>query len=259
LAHARNRCFSQVWQPNCPIIVCVLILALDTSSPAGSLAVLRDETIVGGISTNTQEAYSSRIFRHLEFLLGEVKLRVDDFDLFAVAAGPGSFTGLRVGLTAAKGWAEAYGKPIAAVSALEAIAAQSVSNSEFLVPVLDARRGEIYFGFYRRLESAAGRELALEGDECSMPPEDFLKILIDRRGANLTIVSPTPEALASVASRLETDSLRLERVSGTLAPLIGRIGFRLAKQGRVCDSLTLDANYVRRSDAEVLWKESSGS
>lgn len=167
---------------------------------------------------------------------------------------------MRVGLTAAKGWAEAYGKPIAAVSALEAIAAQSVSNSEFLVPVLDARRGEVYFGFYRRVESNSGPELALEGEECSMPPEDFLKNVSNRTDAgNLTIVSPTPEALVSVASRLEKISLRLERVSSVLAPLIGRIGFRLAKRGKVYDSLTLDANYVRRSDAEVRWKESSGS
>ena len=67
----------------------MLILALDTSSPAGSIAVLRDERVIGTVSTWTDEIYSSRIFRHLEFLLGELSLGLDAFDLFAVAAGQG--------------------------------------------------------------------------------------------------------------------------------------------------------------------------
>jgi tRNA threonylcarbamoyladenosine biosynthesis protein TsaB len=239
----------------------VLILSLDTSSPAGSIAILRDENILGEISTSTQEAYSTRIFRHLDFLLRELSLTLDSFDLFAVAAGPGSFTGLRVGLTAAKAWAEAYGKPVAAVSALEAIAAQSHSSARVLVPVLDARRGEVYFGFYRRGDGGEGVELALEGDECSASPAEFFNAL-NARGdaANAFIVTSTPELLAAAAlSRSEKASPRIERVSSVLAPEIGRIGLRHARSGKVFDALTLDANYVRRSDAEVQWKGTPGS
>src|ERR1700722_48285 len=133
-------------------MVHVLVLALDTSSPSGSLAVLRDEKVVGVVSTATAEVYSSRMFRELEFLLGELSLRMEEFELFAIAAGPGSFTGLRVGLAAVKGWAEVYGKPIAAVSGLEAVAVQSHRTVSALVPVLDARRGQIYFGVYKRTD-----------------------------------------------------------------------------------------------------------
>ncbi len=132
---AEQAVFGPVWQRDCPIIGHVLTLALDTSSPAGSLAVLRDEKVIGTVSTWTDEIYSSRMFRHLDFLLKDLSLRLEEFDLFAVAAGPGSFTGLRVGLAAVKGWAEVYGKPIAAVSGLEAIAAQSHSRSYWVVPV----------------------------------------------------------------------------------------------------------------------------
>lgn len=238
----------------------VLILALDTSSPAGSIAVLRDENVIGEVSTWTQEAYSSRIFRHLDFLLRELSLDLDGLDLFAVSAGPGSFTGLRVGLTAAKGWAEAYGKPVAAVSALEAIAAQSHSSASELVPVLDARRGEVYFGIYRRGNRSAPCELALDGEECSMAPDEFFNTLSERAASKeSTIVTPTPEALSSITSRIEKCNWKFERVSSVLAPMIGRIGFLHAKQGKVFDSLTLDANYVRRSDAEVQWKGTLGS
>src|SRR6201987_4652 len=149
-------------------MVHVLVLALDTSSPSGSLAVLRDEKVVGVVSTATGEVYSSRMFRELEFLLGELSLRMEEFELFAVAAGPGSFTGLRVGLAAVKGWAEVYRKPIAAVSALEAVAVQARSNAALIVPVLDARRGQLYFGLYRRTGSGREGRLALNGEANGM-------------------------------------------------------------------------------------------
>lgn len=118
----------------------MLILALDTSSPAGSVAVLRDGKVIGVVSTWVDEIYSSRMFRHLGFILRELAIGLEHIDLYAVAAGPGSFTGLRVGLTAVKGWAEVYGKPIAAVSALEAVAVQTRSGAALLAPVLDARQ-----------------------------------------------------------------------------------------------------------------------
>ena len=151
----------------------VLILSLDTSSPSGSVAILRDDLTLGVISTRAEENYSSRIFRHLEFLLGDLTLRLEQFGLFAVSAGPGSFTGLRVGLTAAKGWAEVYRKPVVGVSALEAVAVQALSSGAVLIPALDARRGQIYFGVYR--SAAAG--LALDGEEFVVTPEEFAEKL----------------------------------------------------------------------------------
>jgi tRNA threonylcarbamoyladenosine biosynthesis protein TsaB len=254
--------FEGVWQANCPIIGHVLILALDTSSPSGSLAVLRDDKVVGSISTSTDEVYSARMFRHVEFLLQELSLRLDEFDLFAVAAGPGSFTGLRVGLAAVKGWAEVYRKPIAAISGLEAVAVQSHSRVPLLVPVLDARRSQMYFGFYRRLDATRS---ALEGQECVATPEEFAQALGARAPkSEFAIVSPVPVLVRELLSRLETpDASRammpIDEVSSILAPHIGRLGYLRALRGELSDALTLDANYVRRSDAELHWKDPSAS
>jgi tRNA threonylcarbamoyladenosine biosynthesis protein TsaB len=243
----------------------VLILALDTSSPAGSLAVLRDREIIGCVSTRTEEIYASRMFRHLEFLLGELSLGLADFDLYAVVAGPGSFTGLRVGLTAVKGWAEVYGKPIAAISALEAVAAQSHSLAPLVVPVLDARRGQIYFGLYRRLDMPQGKRLALEGEECVMTRDEFLGTLqalhVD---SELAVVTPEPALISDTLSRFETargsdGRVSLEQVSPILAPHVGQLGYLRAQRGDLLDALTLDANYIRRSDAELHLKGSAGS
>ena len=229
----------------------MLLLAVDTSTQAGSLAVLRDDRVLGVVSSWVEETYSSRMFRHLEFLLGELSLELKQFELFAVAAGPGSFTGLRVGLTAVKGWAEVYQKPIAAVSGLEAVAAQARAKESLLVPVFDARRGQIYAGVYRR----GTQRLQRSGDECVMAAEEFLTHLEREQGdGELAFVTPTPEVLTGplAASRIHCKSV--ERVSTVLAPIIGRLGLALARRGELVDALHLDANYIRRSDAELLWK-----
>lgn len=256
--------FSGVWQPNCPIIGHVLTLALDTSSPSGSLAFLRDDRLIAVVGTSSGEIYSSRVFRHLEFLLSELSLRVQDFDLFAVAAGPGSFTGLRVGLAAVKGWAEVFGKPIAAVSALEAIAAQSRACKSKVISVMDARRGELYWGVYSRRESEKRVPLVLENHELVGPRDEFVRALANSDPTEeIAIATPTPEALAGAVSQLENldrhPRISIEQVSPVLAPEIGRLGLLRAERGSLVDALTLDANYIRRSDAELHWKGSSGS
>lgn len=236
----------------------MLILALDTSSPAGSLAFLRDDSVIGTIGTTSGEIYSSRVFRHLDFLLSETSLRLEDFDLFAVAAGPGSFTGLRVGLAAVKGWSEVFRKPIAAISGLEAISAVSGSHSAAVVPVMDARRNELYWGVYARRESGGAARFILDGDECSGPRAEFAKAVGNRARSNedLTIATPAPELVSALLPDIHGSTPRekpiiVERVSPFLAPEIGRLGWIRAQEGKLCDSLTLDANYIRRSDAEL--------
>jgi tRNA threonylcarbamoyladenosine biosynthesis protein TsaB len=241
----------------------VLTLSLDTSSLVGSLSVLRDDQLLGVISTRSEENYSSRMFRHLEFLLSDLSLKLADFDLFSVAAGPGSFTGLRVGLTAVKGWAEVFGKPVVGVSALEAVAAQvpraNSSHSALVVPVLDARRGQLYCAFYRLANSG----LQIEGDQCVMSPDELLDEISSRASEELpsVIATPEPELISSALSRFENSTVDstsrpviVQQVSGVLAPWIGRLGIASAHRGEFSDALTLDANYVRRSDAELQLK-----
>ncbi len=239
----------------------VLTLSLDTSSLAGSLAVLQNDSLLGVISTRSEENYSSRMFRHLDFLLADLSLHLHDFDLFSVAAGPGSFTGLRIGLTAAKAWAEVYSKPVVGVSALEAVATQSFPAQDsaanlIIVPVLDARRGQIYSAFYR----ASGSRLLLEGDQAVMTAEELLnEIQRRRKAATVVLATPEPQLISEAMSRFEnsapsTPPLTLHTVSGVLAPSIGTLGYSAAQRGEFSDALTLDANYVRRSDAELQLK-----
>jgi tRNA threonylcarbamoyladenosine biosynthesis protein TsaB len=232
----------------------MLILALDTSRPSGSLAILQDLRVVREFLIAGDDPYSSRLFRHLDQLLTETKVELKDIDVYAVCAGPGSFTGLRVGLTAAKAWAEVFGKPIAAVSGLEAVAAQSQSKLGLLAPVLDARRGEVYGGLYEWRNGS----LAQIGEAVVMPPREYLA-WVGQESAQRPVqfVSPTPEILAGHLASIANASGEVETVSATLAPFIGQLGYAQAQRGELVDALTLDANYVRRTDAEVLWKTSA--
>jgi len=198
-----------------------------------------------------------------------VNFHLHEVDLFAVAAGPGSFTGLRVGLTAVKAWAEVHQKPVAAISGLEAIAAESqtaltdgtpstttsTANPRYLAPFLDARRGQIFGAVYRNAFQAE-RNLSLETDESILSPDEFLEMVKGRvAGSSVDFVSPTPEVIAAVRITEAFPGARVIPVSAALAPAIGRLGFERAKRGDVLDAIRLDANYVRRSDAEAAWKD----
>ena len=231
----------------------MLALAVDTSSISGSLAVLRDDQLLGVICTTGEENYSSRMFRQLEILLSELHLELPAFDLYAVAAGPGSFTGLRVGLAAVKGWAEVHSKPIAAVSALEAVAIQSSAPGRWVAPVLDARRGQIFGALYERGAGQGG--LRLQQDERVEKLSEFLAWLgVEFRENNeggLAFISPVPSLLYLELEKSGFANNPVGQASPVLAPLVGQLGLERARRGETVDALHLDANYIRRTDAEL--------
>ncbi|MGD0910205.1 MAG: tRNA (adenosine(37)-N6)-threonylcarbamoyltransferase complex dimerization subunit type 1 TsaB [Candidatus Acidiferrales bacterium] len=242
----------------------MLILAIDTSTRTGSVALLRDDLVIDSVSGYEETPHSTRLFRDLELLQNRAQFRLYQIDVFAVAAGPGSFTGLRVGLTAVKAWAEIHDKPIAAISGLEAIAAQSKSligesrgAGIVVAPFLDARRGQLFGSLYHSKQGNPRRAtLELISDESILTAEEFVDLVGGESDfATCTLVSPTPEILpvSLIDSRLP--GVHIETVSAVLAPMIGQLGFERATRGELVDALRLDANYVRRSDAEKAWKD----
>jgi tRNA threonylcarbamoyladenosine biosynthesis protein TsaB len=233
-------------------------LAVDTSTRNGSLAVLRDGLVLGFSAQNGDAAYSTRFCSDGDELLARHGIRLAEIDLFAVASGPGSFTGVRIGLTAVKAWSEVSGKPIVSVSTLAGIAAQAgedVAHDGLVAAVLDARRGQMFGGVYRRGEKA--EDLALIGEETVSSPAEFAQLLAEQsNGSPIVFASPTPEVIESVIAESRFRGSPVRTVSSVLAPWIGIVGYRRARQGGIVDSLVLDANYVRRTDAEMKWKDS---
>lgn len=230
----------------------MLTLAIDTSTPSGSIAVLRKDRVQAILGIAAEETYSSRLFRHVKYLLAEIQLSLSEFDLFAVAAGPGSFTGLRIGLTAAKGWAEVFSKQVVGVSVLEAIAARAKTPVPVLVSLLDARRGQIFGAIYER----SVERIVRRGEEWVLTPEEVLERLSEMAGReSFALVSTTPEVIEPHLARSTFPNTILERTSPLLADEIGRLGYLRAIGGGAIDPIGLDANYVRRSDAELKWRD----
>ena len=231
----------------------MLILALDTCDARGSVALLRDASLLHAEPHATTEDYSSWVLPAVTRVLTAAGLALPAIDLYAVAAGPGSFTGVRVGLTTVKAWSEVYGRPIAAVSRLEAIAAQGTGSRPYVAAFIDARRNQIFAALYRRL----GELLERVDEEMVIAPDKFLEWCTAKTGSEkIDWVSTDPGSLTQAPQWSSRAALSetVQEISPILAPRIGQIGYYLALKNQFTDALSLDANYVRRSDAEILWK-----
>lgn len=208
-------------------------LALETTSPHGSLALLADERVQTAVPLEARE-YAVSLFQAVEAVLGDAGLKIRDIGLFAVADGPGSFTGVRIGLTAVKGWIEVLGQPAAPVSTLRAAAvAAGVPAGTAVMVALDASRGEVYYGVYGQ-----GAEGDLEGIEP-------LTAFAARRAAATGWRAVTPDA--SVAAHIPD----MEIAPALLAPAVGQLGLAAWRRGASVDALRLDARYIRRPDATL--------
>lgn len=232
----------------------MITLAIDTSEARGSVALVSDGGILSARRHETEEDYSSWLLPIVNEALAEAGVKLEVIDLLAVSTGPGSFTGLRVGLTAVKAWAEVYSKPVVGVSRLEAMARLDPFYSGYVAACYDAHRGQMFGGLYL-FEN--GNLLRVEG-EMVISPEGFLA-LVAERARNITAkwISLDPELITNLEGWKDRaargDSMGSCRPD--LAGAIGRIAEERAKRGEFNDALVLDANYVRRSDAEILWKE----
>ncbi len=224
----------------------MIILAVDTSGRNGSLALARatDDQIAGGQVSVLEVVpveggtFSAQLVPQIAALLERHVVSKSEIGGFAVASGPGSFTGLRVGLAAIKGLAEVLNKPIATVSLLEVIARTSKIMGRVLA-VLDAGRGEMYVGEY---EVGAGSVRCVR--------EDLLRPggLSEGKAAS-TVVAITPDL--AIAGTLRAIGFQTEEIERPRADAVARLGWERIKMGETIAPQALEANYIRRSDAEI--------
>lgn len=244
----------------------MLILAFDTTSEQGGVAVYRDaERLVTVPNQGPGNNYSVTLFQMVDHALGEPKARkalslpgLCGVDLFAVATGPGSFTGIRVGLAAAKGWAKACNRPVKGVSVLESMVEEAQPETEWAVPVLDARRGEFFLGVFHR--SSAQSSWVADGEGLVLKPEvleSYLEGLTSggRAGRAITCVVRQQDVLACALKKTLPTSLGWRNVPGSLLDAIARLAIRAHQEGKLDTPAELDAYYVRRSDAELLFQK----
>jgi len=227
-----------------------LLLAIDTSGKQGSIALARgDERSVGGHELELIEVvplvggtFSAQLVPQISELLSKHGFSKDQIGAFAVASGPGSFTGLRIGLAAVKALGEVLEKPIAAVSLLQVCVFNSGKEGK-IMPALDAGRGDVYVGEYEIPAKAGGvpREYMLNRGE----------FLSQARGWHVV----TPDSALSEAAR--TAGLTVVSLPAITAASVARLGWRKIRSGETVTPEQLEANYIRRTDAEMLEKMGS--
>lgn len=208
------------------------LLAVDTTGESGSIALSDGHQIIEEVALESPDGFAHVLFGQIALLLKRHGLRLDQIDGFASASGPGSFTGVRVGLTAVKGLAEANGRKVVAVSNLETLA--SFGTRALRAPVIDARRGQVYGAVYDPSLQLVCPEVvtALPAWLAGLPEGD------------VEIIAQTLEI-----------PVMATRAPRALAGAIARIAASRFDAGLAQDPSEIDANYVRRSDAELFWRE----
>lgn len=209
------------------------ILAVDTTSEFGSLAIRSNGKTVAELAIHSPEGFAHVIFPAIEEVSRRAGVRLAEIDCFAAASGPGSFTGVRIGLSAVKGLAAATGKAAVGVSNLKAMS--SFGNLPLRVVVLDARRGEVYAAVYN-------------SDLQPVMPETVLKLSAWLESLH----EPAYEFIGSV----NLEGTRFAAMLHIEPPrCLAAAVASCAERSQWLDPAALDANYVRRSDAELFWKD----
>ncbi len=225
------------------------LLAVDTTTKSCSVAAIQDVTTLAEFTFASNQTHSKHLMGMIQTVLNLSKLSVMELDGFVVTLGPGSFTGLRIGLSALKGLAAASGKPIVGVSTLEALATQFAFTNLPIYPLLDAKRGEVYFAGYRWQDGIIIQEI----EEQAKPPVEAVRAmqspcLLVGDGA-LFYQEPLKERLGSHASFVpETDNI-------LRATSVARCGYTKLIEHSNMNNGQLVPHYIRQSYAEMALKE----
>ncbi|MBO8169246.1 MAG: tRNA (adenosine(37)-N6)-threonylcarbamoyltransferase complex dimerization subunit type 1 TsaB [Thermoanaerobacteraceae bacterium] len=230
-----------------------MILALETATTVASVAVVEEGKLRGEFFLNTTKTHSQLLMPLVDQLLRFIGRDITEMQGFAVAIGPGSFTGLRIGLATVKGMAQALGKPVLGVPTLDGLAHNVSGVSGLICPVLDARKNEVYTAVYE----SVGNKLKRLTDYMALSPRQLREKLgsFDRPVTLLgDAVERYQEYFADLNVRVAFQANRWPR-----AAQIACLAEKRLQKGDVDDLYMLAPLYIRRSEAEIRWEEKYGS
>ena len=227
------------------------ILALDTSTLVSSVAVAAPEKLLAELTLETRLTHSETLMPHIQQVLAMADLDKKDLEAVAVSIGPGSFTGLRIGLASAKGMAYALDIPLIGVPTMEALACQCPVPGIYAVPLVDAQKGNAYMAVYAWEDGQLVEKQSVEVlsiDEC-----------LARCGAlDRPVLLLGDAAVKKVAGRKELPQgvqIALPHIVMPRAAGTALLGLRRLAAGQVGSVMDMEPVYIRRSEAEVLWEK----
>ena len=219
------------------------LLAVDTATNAGGAALARNAEVVGKVMVKTPMKYSDNIIPIVDFLLNQHGLQMKDLDALIVPTGPGSFTGLRIGMAVVKAFGQALDIPAVGISTLEALAYRFRHVQERIVAMIDARRQQVFAAAFEVTQ----KDVTPLSEEVVVAPADWLK---DFDQTEFVFVGDGAQLYRSAVESLLPGSRVLATDNQILEPLC-ELGLRRFAAGVQAPVRELKANYVRPSDAEL--------
>ena len=218
------------------------ILGIETSTMTGSVALMDEERLIAEYTLNLKETHTSRLMPTIDRVTKDASLTIKDLDGIAVSLGPGSFTGLRIGIATAKGLAQGLNIPVVGIPTLDGLAFQLFNCKDLICPILDARKGEVYYALYKNgkrlseyMACKPDRLLEKLGSRIQNPGSRIVFLgdgvevhedLIKRRLGRKAVFTPKTRRLPSAAS-------------------IAELGLKKLKRGINSELLTLKPIYIR--------------
>jgi len=225
------------------------VLAIDTTTFLGSIAIVDNDRLIASVQQGTEVTYSERLIAGINHVIDGAGWKVQDVDLIAVACGPGSFTGLRIGMGTAKGLAMAIQKPMVGVSSLEVLALGVSLYPGIVIPVIDARRDEVYSSAYRFVDGEMREVLLSE----HVSPPAVLCERIKALNENIVMVGDGIRRYGDLFR--EHLKNRLVEADDALhfphAAYAAKLGLKRFRENGADDEAQLIPNYIRESDADI--------
>lgn len=225
------------------------VLGIDTSTPCGSIGLIEDEQILCEYSVNRKLSHSERVLKTIDRVLEDSGISIGEVDGFAISRGPGSFTGLRIGVSVAKGLALATDKRVAGVSTLAALAQNARYSPYLICPLLDARKGEVYAALYRNTEKKGMTAFA---PEMAIKPID----LLERIEGEALFLGDGVYAYGDLIRHTLGDRAHIapSPFNFVHGAVVAQLGRQSLEKGEYLDLEGFTPQYLRKADSELKWK-----
>lgn len=227
------------------------ILALDSSGLVASVAVVQDGVLLAEYTVNHKKTHSQTLLPMLEEIRNMIEMDLDLVDAIAVASGPGSFTGLRIGSATAKGLGLALNKPLVEVPTLEGLAYQMCGTDRLVCPLMDARRNQVYSGIYRFRRNGTGFEMETVKKQCAADISEMIAACNETGEEVIFLGDGVPVFEGRIAEEMKVPyAFAPAHCSRQSAGAVAALGAVYFAQGKTVPASEHQPEYLRMSQAE---------
>ena len=227
------------------------ILAIDSSGMVASVAIVADDIVVAEYNVNFKKTHSQTLLPMVNEIVKMLELDMSTLDAIAVAAGPGSFTGLRIGSATVKGLAQALNKPVVAVPTVDALAYGLYGTSSVVCPIMDARRNQTYTGIYNFMRTEDGYKMNILTEQCAVDIKDIIEVLntmgkeVVFLGDGVPVFKEQIDMLLEVPHTYAPAFMNRQRAS-----VLATLAIEYLKEGKCTTAAEFTPIYLRLSQAE---------